>query len=88
MADDEASWHLDKRVPIALIFAFVIQTITLVYVGTNWKSDIDHRVVALEKSDDMRRPQSDRLLTVEIRLGTIQDSLKRIEEKLEGQPRP
>ena len=79
---DESQWHLDKRVPISMIMAFVAQTITLVYVGTAWKSDIDHRLVVLEKSDDQRRPQESRIIIVEQQLKFITDSLGWVEYRL------
>lgn len=86
--DEESQWHLDKRVPITLIAAFVIQTITLVYVGTTWKSDVDHRLDSLEKSDEARRPQENRIIVVEQQLKFIADSVGRIEMKLDNRSGP
>ena len=80
----ETSWHLDKRVPLAWIAVFAIQTITLVYIWTTWKSDIDHRVVQLEKYELERAPQDRRITVNEQRIGFIFDSLKRIEAKLDS----
>lgn len=79
-----SEWHLDKRVPISMIGAFVLQTITLVYVGTTWKSDVDHRLSSLEQSADRNFPQEGRLTILEQKFTFIQDSLHRIEEKLDG----
>ena len=45
-----ADWHLDKKVPIGLIVAIVIQTLTLVYVGATWKAETNGRLTALENS--------------------------------------
>lgn len=39
-------WHLDKRVPIALIVTIVAQTVAVVW----WASGVDHRVAAVESS--------------------------------------
>lgn len=81
---DESEWHLDKRVPIAImVLAFIGQTVTLVYVGTDWKSDIDHRVISLERTDEMRRPQESRILIVEQQLKFIIDTVSRIESKID-----
>lgn len=79
----DSDWHLDKRVPLGLLIMIVAQTITLVYVGTTWKSDIDNRLVTLERSDDDRRPQGNRLTILEQQFGFIQQTLGRIERKLE-----
>lgn len=46
--DDDSSWHLDKKVPVGLFLMIMIQTATLIYVGTSWKSDIDHRLTNVE----------------------------------------
>lgn len=79
----DSAWHLDKRVPIAMIGAFLFQTVTLVYVGTSWKVETDSRIVSLEKSDAERKPQEGRLIVVEQKLTYIVDSLGRIERKID-----
>ena len=78
----DGNWHLDKRVPIGLLFMIVVQTVTLVYVGTTWKSDIDHRLFSLERSDSDRSSQSSRIVVLETQFTFIQDSLIRIEQKI------
>jgi hypothetical protein len=82
----DSDWHLDKKVPLGLLVMIVVQTITLVYVGTTWKSDIDHRLVVLEKSDDARSPQGNRLTILEQQFSFIQQTLGRIERKLDATP--
>ena len=42
--EDQSRWHLDKRVPIALILTIAMQTIGLVW----YVSKLDSRVEALE----------------------------------------
>lgn len=42
-------WHLDKRVPIALLSMFVIQTFSVVVFLTVWKTETDGRLAILEK---------------------------------------
>jgi hypothetical protein len=81
---DGTQWHLDRKVPLAIIFAFVVQTVTLVVIGTAWKTDIDNRVQQLEKSDNERRPQESRIVIVEQQLKYIAESLTRIEAKLDN----
>lgn len=81
--DGDRQWHLDKRVPIGLMVMILIQTITFVYFGTSWKSDIDHRLVVLEKSDDSRSMQGNRIVVLETQFSYITDSLRRIENKID-----
>ncbi len=80
---DDGAWHLDKKVPLGLLVMIVIQTLSLVYVGTTWKTDIDHRLNTLEKSDDIRSPQGNRITILEQKFDFIQQTLQRIERKLD-----
>ena len=81
---DEETWHLDKRVPISIIAAIVIQTITFVYIGTTWKVEIEQRVSTLEKAEADKKGFESRLIILEQQLKYISDSLGRIEKKLEA----
>ena len=42
------AWHLDRKVPLALILAFIMQTFTLVFVGATWKAETDQRLATVE----------------------------------------
>lgn len=98
MTDEpKEQWHLDKRVPISIIFAIIAQTVTFVYFGTAWKSDIDHRIGSLEKDgvtrsalegrlDEVRSLQADRLTRLETKFDFIQQSLQRIERATSPAP--
>jgi hypothetical protein len=46
-SDTDRDWHLDKRVPIAMICALLGQTFVIGW----WTSSIDSRVASLEKID-------------------------------------
>lgn len=39
--EGQGSWHLDKRVPLGLIFAVLLQTTTIVWFITDLRSDVD-----------------------------------------------
>jgi len=43
----EPGWHLDKKVPISIIFAMVIQTAAILV----WATKLDSRVVSLETNN-------------------------------------
>ena len=81
MAAEE--WHLDKKVPVTIIVALVLQTLGFIYVGTAWKTEVDFRVNNLERLNEDRKSQEGRIIAVEQQLNYITDSLKRIEAKLE-----
>jgi hypothetical protein len=83
MENSMGEWHLDKRVPIGLIIMIVVQTITLVYVGTSWKDGIDHRLDSLEKSESATSMNPTRITILEQQSINIAQTLKRIEDKLD-----
>jgi hypothetical protein len=81
-------WHLDKKVPISILVMFVIQTMTLVYVGTSWKTDIDGRIKALEKSEDRSSSYENRITILEQQFGYIRSDLSEIKALLRRQVPP
>lgn len=69
---NENQWHLDKRVPIALIVTLVLQSAAIVW----WASGVEARVNAntreLEEQSDTRE-----------RLVRIETILERLERRLD-----
>lgn len=72
-------WHLDKRVPIALIFAIALQT----GAGLIWAGAAGERINQLEHQTTMTTDLSERLVRVEEQIGFARSSLDRIERKLD-----
>jgi hypothetical protein len=71
-------WHLDKRVPIALIFAMLVQTGGIVW----WGATTSEKVSVLKERLDAIAPQADRLTRVEVNIEAIKDSLTEIKQAL------
>ena len=99
MEEIKTHWSLDKRVPISIIVALALQTITFVYLGTAWKADVDNRIGSLEKDaaarvaielrlDVIRTSQAERLTILEQKFDFIHQSLQRIERATVPSPRP
>lgn len=78
-------WHLDKKVPISIIVMFIVQTLTLVYVGTSWKTDIDSRIKQLEKSGDKSSSYESRIVILEQQFEYIRSDLAEIKNLLRRQ---
>jgi hypothetical protein len=79
------NWHLDKKVPLGIIGAIIVQTVVMVYVGTSWKDSVDNRISALEKSDSGQETHENRIVVLEQKFGYIQTSLDEIKELLKRQ---
>ena len=85
---DQEQWHLDKKVPISIIIALIVQTIVAIYVGTTWKADTDFRLSALEKSDDRASTYESRIIVLEQQFGYIRADLSEIKSLLRRQVPP
>lgn len=78
----EREWHLDKKVPIAVILTIMLQTGTFVW----WGSRLDHRVETLERESVSRIPQADRLTRVEVKLEGVQEGITEIKRLIQARP--
>ncbi|MEP3278324.1 MAG: hypothetical protein ABJN26_00070 [Stappiaceae bacterium] len=72
-------WHVDRRVPLALIATMVIQTGAIVW----WAGNINNRVEQLEADapDSMRIVE--RVARLETHIETMKEYLRRIDGKLD-----
>lgn len=81
MNDQDTKWHLDKRVPLALIITIGIQTGTIIW----WAASVTNRLDNLEQKTAVVAPQADRLTRVEIQLEVVKEGVIEIKRLL--QPR-
>lgn len=79
---EDNKWHLDKKVPLALIFAIVVQT----FVVVSWLSTLGERVNNLERARDASAPQADRLTRVEVKLEGVQLGIEEIKRLIRRDP--
>jgi len=75
----DTQWHLDKKVPVALILAILFQT----GVALWWAAAISGRVEQLEKTTLSRSNIPDRVTRLEVILEQLPKTLDRIEQKLD-----
>lgn len=78
----DASWHVDRKVPVAVIIALVFQTGGFIW----WGAKADERLSSLERKVESSAPQADRLTRVEVNIEAIKDSLNEIKGRI--RPRP
>jgi hypothetical protein len=80
----DASWHLDRKVPVAIIMAILLQTGGVIW----WGATASERLTALERKVELAAPQADRLTKVETRLEAVQDGISEIKSILRKEPPP
>ena len=73
------AWHLDRRVPLALVVMIALQTLAAIW----WASQIDNRVSILEGAVVSLQPTDGRIIRNETKIELITTSLTRIEDKLD-----
>jgi hypothetical protein len=71
-------WHLDKRVPIAMLFALLAN----LFAGIWYAAKIDSRVAALEISTRDNNLVLERLVRVETQLDGLKDAVNRIDQSV------
>lgn len=74
-----ASWHADRRIPIAMILAIVIQTASIIW----WAAGINGRVGTLESQNIQTADQPGRIVRLETQFAGIDKTLDRLERKLD-----
>jgi len=79
MTDDPRKWHLDKRVPIALILAILIQTAG----ALTWAGAAAERINQLERQVIDGSDLGERTARLEEQVAFSRASLERIEGKLD-----
>lgn len=81
---EDNNWHLDKRVPIALILTILVQTGAVGLVIGQTLTRVASLEVKMEKSDGV----SERLARLEAASAFQVDTLRRIEARLYGKENP
>jgi len=79
MANNDGSWHLDKRVPISILGGIILQTIVFSY----WMGTLNERV--LHNSDELERRKAEvaRIAVIETRLNSLNSSIRRLNNTME-----
>ena len=79
------SWHLDKKVPLSLIFAMLIQAAMVIWAVADIKKDVEilkSRVTTQQDRDDRQdKSMSDAVQQFVSRLERIDSKLDRLIEK-------
>lgn len=80
----DSEWHLDKKVPIALIFSILFQSGAFLW----WGASINERVKSLESTSStatINAPvQADRLTRVEGKVETVQRDVTEIKQDIKS----
>jgi hypothetical protein len=83
MTRDDTSWHLDKKVPLGLILALLVQTIVITSWGTSKFESFNNRISNLEKSDGSQASHENRIIVLEQQFSYIRSDLAEIKTLLQ-----
>ena len=76
----ELGWHLDKKVPLSMIFAMIVQVIVVTMFFADIKRDVELLKVKTEGIE--QRYESDKL-TLRDNLAILRDQFKSMDAKLD-----
>jgi len=80
----DRQWHLDKKVPLALIITIVAQTVAVSWGASNlWT-----RVAELERQAQLAAPQFERIIRLEAKVDAMNASLAEIKAMIRREARP
>ncbi len=83
MADADTFFRLDRKIPLALVAALIIQTGGALW----WAGSAAQRITELEQRLDHQAGVAERLARLETQADATRQSLARIEAKLDGDRR-
>lgn len=81
--NERPHWSLDRRVPIAIIFALLVQTFGAIWWAASFSASMDQRVKSLEATTEAKSNLGERMASVEAQLGFINGAVARIENKID-----
>lgn len=61
----DKAWHLDKRIPLAMILAIIGQAVVFIWLGSSFAARTELRLTVLERSVELSATTSDRLARIE-----------------------
>ena len=78
----ESQWHLDKKIPIAIIVTLFIQTGGIIW----WAASASARLDQVERAQLASSPHSDRLTRVEVKLENVERGVTEIKSLIQQWP--
>ena len=79
MTENKERWHVGKEIPLAIIFAIIMQTTAVVW----WASNMDSRVETLERWVEGNTGVTERLSVIEEGQRWMRDMLQDIKRAVE-----
>lgn len=84
MTPHREQWHVDKKIPVAIILMLIAQTF-----GAGWfASAMSTRVDQLERQAAAQPAQSERIVRLEEKIGAIQSGIAEIKSMIRPQAAP
>ncbi|MGQ0740920.1 MAG: hypothetical protein ACT4OG_01305 [Alphaproteobacteria bacterium] len=80
----EKTFRLDRRVPVALVLAFVLQTGGALF----WAGSAAQRIAEVERQTQTNAGAIERVVRLEERVSAMQQQLARIETKIDQMNAP
>jgi hypothetical protein len=80
--DEDTKWHLDKKVPIALILAIIGQTVVMTW----WAATLSQRVDMLERNAAAAVPRLESVIRLEAKMDLVNSTLQELKAIVNRRP--
>jgi hypothetical protein len=80
--DDDSRWHLDKKVPIALIATIFLQTVGFAW----WVGGLSQRIDFLERSAAAAVPRLESVIRLETKVDAVNATLQELKALVNRHP--
>jgi hypothetical protein len=78
----DREWHLDKKVPLALILTLALQSGAFIW----WAAKADNRLDNLERDRPVSTSQVERIVRLEAKMDSVVDTVNEVKLILRSRP--
>lgn len=79
---EKESWHLSKSIPVTLILAIVLQSLTAIWWAGQFSATTEQRLMSLERNKESMSQLPERMARLEAVMDRLDGTLVRIETVL------
>ena len=84
MSPPHEHWMIEKKIPLALLIAILVQSLAVVWGAAVLTTRVDN----LEKKVEASAPQGERIVRLEEKIGAVQQGIAELKALLQRTPPP
>jgi len=81
---NQSQWHLSKSIPVAIIVGLIIQTVSMAWWMSSWKTETEQRLSYIEEEQEELKQTRDKIVETNANIVILSHDMEKLEEQLEG----